>query len=395
MLTKTQDKTFKWILAALTFLALGTIVSPTIVSLYHILIIVPAIIVYARREYPVKVPLSSWFLIALFVWGVVATVYNLDTVVKPRKSFDDLKFYLLGFGLIVPLRYALDRASSYQLKRLLNIFFLTLIVAFFVGISKAWFGFDLVTLKSGDFHPRSGGFTNYMRYGYASAFIVIFSLGMWINRTKLTEFLSPKFFYPAAFLSLAAIGTSQTRGAVLALLIGLPWLFLRYRPKLASGLIGVGAIFASIIVYFSFFSSSQYRFIDISDASNNVRMSQFYSAVKTIEERPFIGLGSNQFSRNVTRIKEEHDIWAKDYVGHAHNIILEHAANFGIPGAILMLAFFAAWFFEMIKLGNFGWVFSAYILAFLAAGQVENLFDNTNSHLLFFAYSFSQAWRFR
>lgn len=392
--TTSQDKTFKWILFALAFLALGVITSPTIVSLYHILIIVPAIIVYKRKLYQVQVPASSWFLLALFAWGIVSTAYNLDTVIKPRKSFDDLKFYLFGFALIVPLRFVIDRVNEFQLRRILNIFFCTLIIAFFVGISKAWWGFDPVKFEFGDFHNRSGGFTNYMRYGYASAFIVIFGSGLWLSRAKLKGLLSPKIFYPAIILSFLAVFTSQTRGALLAMLVGLPWLLLRYRPKIAKAIIGMGAIFACVVIYFSFFSNSKYRFLDINDGSNNKRMSQFYSAVKSIEERPIIGLGSDQFSYNVPRLKDKYDIWAKHYAGHSHNIFLEHAANFGIPGFILILGFLLAWFFEMIKLGgNFGWAVSSYIVAFVVSGQVELLFDNTNSHILFFTYSFSQAFR--
>ena len=394
MQIQNQDKTFKWMMVALGFLALGVISSPTIVSLYHILIFIPAIIVYTRKLYKVEIPTSSWFLLALFGWGLVCTIYNIDTVIKPRKSFDDLKFYLLGFGLIVPLRFIIDRVNEFQLKRLLNIFWFTLIVAFFVGISKAWWGFDPVKMQFGDFGNRSGGFTNYMRYGYASAFIFIFSVGMWVNREKLKGLLNPKFFYPAAILSLMAIFTSQTRGALLAILVGLPWLLLKYKPRIAKGIIALGVVFVMLVGYISFFSDSRVRFLDIKDGSNKKRMSQFYSAVKSVQEKPVFGLGSDQFSYNVPRLKEKYDIWSKGYSGHSHNIFLEHAANFGIPGLILILGFFIAWFFEMVKLGgNFGWVISSYIVAFLVSGQVELLFDNTNSHILFFVYSFSQAFR--
>lgn len=397
LIENTQDKTFKWIMFALAFLALGVITSPTIVSGYHIFMIIPAIIIYRRKLYKVEMPLSSWFLLALFFWGIICTIYNLDTVVKPRKSFDDLKFYLLGFALIVPLRYVIDRIQEAQIKVLLNIFYFTLIAAFFVGVSKAYWGFDVVKFEFGEFKNRSDGFTNYMRYGYASAFVVIFSVAMWINREKISGLLNWKFFYPAAVLSLLAIFTSQTRGALLAVLVGLPWLLLRYKPKIAASIIGLGTAFVAIVVYISFFSvnNTGSRFFNIKDGSNMKRMSQFYSAVKSVQEKPVFGLGSDQFSYNVTRLKKEYDIWSQQYSGHSHNIYLEHAANFGIIGLFLILGFFITWFWEMFKLGgDFGWAMTAYIVAFNVSGQVELLFDNTNSHILFFAYSFSQAFRY-
>ena len=392
MHTSTQDKTFKWIYVALGFLSLGVITSPTVVSLYHILIIVPTFIVYFRGAYKVRIPTSSWFLIGLFLWGIVCTIYNLDTVVKPRKSFDDLKFYLLGFGLIIPLRYSIDRMNNAQKKKLFNIFFVTLIAAFFVGVSKAYFGFDPVTFSFGEFKKRSDGFTNYMRYGYASAFVVILSVGIWINKERFKDILNLKIFYSAAILSFFAIFASQTRGALLAVLVGVPWLLLRYKPRIAKVIIGIGVGFVTLVLYISFFSSSGNRFLDIKDGSNKKRMSQFYSAIKSTEEKPIFGVGSDQFSYNVPAIKKKYDIWSQNYSGHSHNIFLEHAANFGIPGLILIISFFITWFVEMIKFGgNFGWVISSYIVAYLVAGQVELLFDNTNSHILFFIYSLSQA----
>src|SRR5690606_22421820 len=134
---------------ALGFLALGMISSPTITAGYHIIILIPALLVYLSKAYKVKISKSSWILIALFIWGILCGLYNLDTLVKPRKAFDDLKFYILGFFLIIPLRYYFERANAFRVKRILNILFFVLIVAFFVGISKAWFHFDPVTFKTG------------------------------------------------------------------------------------------------------------------------------------------------------------------------------------------------------------------------------------------------------
>jgi len=390
----TQDKTFKWIYVALFCLTIGFIASPTIVSLYHIFIIIPAIIIYKRKLYLIKLPVSSWFLIALFVWGLICTIYNLDTVIKPRKSFDDLKFYLLGPGLIYPLRYFFDRTNSFQIKRLLNVLYFIIIAAFIVGCVKAFLDFDLIKWQAKEFKNRSGGFTNYMRYGYSHAFMFITGLGIYVNRERLKEFINPKLFIFALTLCLLAIFTSKTRGALLAVLVGVPWLMLKYKPTIAKIVIGLGTVFLGVVIYISAFSNSSNRFLDINDGSNKKRMSQFYSAWKSMQEKPVFGLGSDQFSYNVPRLKEKYDIWSKEYQGHSHNIFLEHGANFGYLGIILLFGFLITWFFEMVALRNdFGWIISSYIVAYVVAGQVELLFDNTNSHLLFFIYSFSQMKR--
>jgi O-antigen ligase len=389
-----QDKTFKWIYASLFFLTIGFLASPTVVSLYHILIFIPAIIVYKKKIYSINIPKSGWFLLALFGWGIICTTYNIDTIIKPRKSYDDLKFYFLGVFLIIPLRYYFDRVNSFQVRKLLNILYFIIIAAFIVGCIKAFGDFDIIKWQAKEFKNRSGGFTNYMRYGYSHAFMFILGVGLWINRRNLKDLIQPNRFLFILILCLLAIFTSKTRGALLAVMVGLPWLMLKYRPKIAAGIIGAGAIFVGVVIYISVYSNSSNRFLDINDGSNKKRMSQFYSAWKVIQEKPVFGLGSDQFSYNVPKIKEKYDIWSKEYQGHSHNIFLEHGANFGVLGILLLLGFLVTWLIEMILTGtDFSWAISSYIVAYTVAGQVELLFDNTNSHLLFFIYTLSQVYR--
>lgn len=394
MLTK-NEKTFKWMNWALIFLALGFLASPTIVSLFHILFAVPAIIIIKREGFP-RLSKSSITLLILAVWGAIATSYNLETLVRPVKAFHELKFYLIGVLFIPGFVYYFKLASNPQIKRLTSIVCVVIIVAFFVGISKAWFGFDPVKMKFGDFHERSGGFTNYMRYGYASAFLALFGLNIFINRRKpfFYKYFRPGLFYSATLFCLLAIATSQTRGALLALIVGFPFTIYFYRKKMALALFTIGGIFFAVVIYCSFINPelTTRRFLNINQASNTTRMSQFLTATKVIQEKPVFGLGGNQFSSNVKAYKEKYDIWHKHYASHAHNIFLEHAANYGIAGAILLALFFIFWAKEMTMLGGgVGIAVFSYIVAFVISGQVENLFDNTNSHLLFFIYSFSQA----
>jgi O-antigen ligase len=222
----------------------------------------------------------------------------------------------------------------------------------------------------------------------------ILGVGLWINRRNLKDLIQPNRFLFILILCLLAIFTSKTRGALLAVMVGLPWLMLKYRPKIAAGIIGAGAVFVGVVIYISVYSNSSNRFLDINDGSNKKRMSQFYSAWKVIQEKPVFGLGSDQFSYNVPKIKEKYDIWSKEYQGHSHNIFLEHGANFGVLGILLLLGFLVTWLIEMILTGtDFSWAISSYIVAYTVAGQVELLFDNTNSHLLFFIYTLSQVYR--
>jgi O-antigen ligase len=229
-----------------------------------------------------------------------------------------------------------------------------------------------------------------MRYGYASAFLFILGCGIVINKSHFKKVLNLKFFYLALSLCFFAVLAAKTRGALLGIIVGCSFMMLKFKPRLGKALVGLGSIFIAIVIFISFTGiKTDSRFFNIKDGSNKKRMSQFYTAVKSIQEKPIFGLGASQFSYHVTKLKNKYDIWSKEYSGHSHNIFLEHAANYGIPGLILFLGFLAFWGMELLKLGNFGWVILSYLVAFIAAGQVENLFDNTNSHLLFFIYPLS------
>ena len=393
MPTEILDKKYKFIYAGLIFLALGLMTSPTIVAGYHIFIIIPALLIFWKEKKNIKLSSSSYALLIFTVWGLISAFYNLDTLVKPSKSFQELKYYLFAVLCIYPLKFFFEKGMKRHSKLILNILCVTIIIAFFVGISKAWFKFDPVKMSFGDFHERSGGFVNYMRYGYGSALLFILGLGMTFNRDKLKDIITPKLFYPALVLCLLAVGTSQCRGALLGILVSLPFLLFRYKRKISLTLVGLGLIFAGIIIYFSFISqTTKYRFLNVNQSSNSVRMSQWKTATKVIQEKPILGLGPDQFSYFVKAYKEKYKIEYDYYASHAHNIFLEHAANYGLVGLGILIVFFIMWFKEMITLKNdFGWCIASYIIAFLFAGQVELLFDVINSHILFFVYSLSQV----
>lgn len=394
MLTKKKDPVFTTIYIALIFLCLGLFTSPTVVSLYHILLLVPTVLLIWRGE-RIRISKSSYALIALFLWGMVTTAFNFSDLIKPFKAFQELKYYLLGVLCIFPLQYFFRHARDKHYKTLLNIFYFTLIAAFFVGVTKAFLGFDIIKWKSGDFHNRSGGFLNYMRYGYGSAFIVLLGSGLYLANSRIRELLTRKLFFPAMILSFLAIFTAKTRGALLALMVGSPILLLKFKKKVALSIIAMGVVFVLIVGYISFFSNSNIRFLDINDGSNKKRMSQFYSAVKSIQEKPVFGLGADQFSYHVTDIKTRYNIWSKQYSGHSHNIFLEHAANYGIPGLLLFMIFLSFWLWELYREGSkTSWAILSYLVGFITSGQVELLFDNLNSHLFFFVYSASQIYLF-
>lgn len=392
MHTKTIDRKFPFVFLGMIFLFIGVTSSPTAVSGYHIMIFIPTMFLFASGT-RYRLSKSSWSLLAIVVWGVIATLYNNESLIKPFKAYQDVKYYAFGVFAIGTLQYFFTRASKRQIKVILNLLLFAIVVGFFVGIARSKFGFDPVKWESvpGKYHIRSGGFTNYMRYGYSSALLLVLGVGAFFNYSKVKEYISKRWLILFLSFNLLAVIFSETRGALLALIAGTSFMLIRYIPKLGKSLVAGGIIAVIAIAIYSANFKSTNRYLNINDGSNHVRLSQFYTALTSIKEKPIFGLGADQFSYNVIDIKKRNGIWAQDYAGHAHNILLEHGANYGVPGLIAFICFLVFWFLEMIKnKSDLAWVVASYIVAFSIGGQVELLFDVVNSHILFFVYSYSQ-----
>ena len=388
-----RTKNFSFIFWGMIFLFLGLTSSPTLVSGYHIFIFIPTLLLF-KNGLKIKIDKSSWALIALVIWGIVATLYNQEDIQKPFKAYQDLKYYFFGVFCIGTLTYFYTLASKKQIRFLLNLLLFAIVVGFFVGIARSKYGFDPVKWAHvGDkYHSRVGGFTNYMRYGYSSALMFVLGVGAVFNYKKLRDYISLKWLTIFLTFNVLAVIFSETRGALLVIVSGISFLLIKYKPLIGKSLVAIGVVLVLTIGIISYTKSSSNRYLNINDNSNNIRMSQFYSAYKSILDCPVFGLGADQFSYNVKDIKLKHDIWAKDYSGHSHNIFLEHAANYGLPGLLCFLLFLIFWFVELIKnKSDLSWVIASYLVAFVIGGQVELLFDVINSHLLFFMYSFSKV----
>ena len=393
MTNRANNFFFALITIALFFLALGMFSSPTLVSGYHIFILIPSLAFLLKEKIRSFKP-STYILAVMLVWGLIFNLANHNDLIKASKSYQALKYYLAGIITIFPLWFYIQKAKSSQIKFLFNTFFFVIITGFVVGITRSWFHFDIISWSAGWFHPRSGGYLNYMRYGYGSAFVFLLFSHVFIHRNNYRKYLSKTFFYIAYLLMFGGLVAAQTRGAVVALLACLPFFIFYYKKKLALFMFLLGSFYACIIVYFSFISEagSQYRFLDITDKSNTVRTSQYKAAIEAIKEKPIFGHGAGQFIHNVKRLKSKFDMAYPTYKGHSHNIYLEQIASFGFIGGILLALFFVTWFWEMIQLKtSLGWTIATYIIAFNIAGQVEMLFENLNSHLLFFTYAISQV----
>jgi O-antigen ligase len=188
-----------------------------------------------------------------------------------------------------------------------------------------------------------------------------------------------------------------TRGAFVAFLCGLPFALFFYRKKMV--LIGLGItllIGGTMGGFYLFGTKTNVNFRMLSTkgfGSDQIRQSQWESAIYAIKEKPILGWGLSNFSTQVERIKNTYDLGAKNYVdAHAHNVFLEIGAGTGLIGLFLFLGWLLTWAYECFKAG--GHVRALVVpfgVAFIVGSQFEVTLDANNASMIFALYSLSAA----
>ena len=99
------------IYGSLFALAIGLVTSTTTLSLFHILIILPAL--YFISHLRVKdISKSSWALIAMAVVIILSVAFNQDISTKGYKNVFKVKYFLFGFISILPLEWWFKNYST-------------------------------------------------------------------------------------------------------------------------------------------------------------------------------------------------------------------------------------------------------------------------------------------
>mgnify|MGYP000598553009 CR=1 FL=1 len=132
MHTNNLEVKYKVLFWGMIFLFFGLTSSPTLVSGYHILIFIPTLLLF-KDGHRFKFSKSSISLLALATWGLIATFYNHDTLIKPVKAYQDIKYYLFGVFCIASLGYYFKNAPLKHLQLLLKLLLFTIVVGLFVG----------------------------------------------------------------------------------------------------------------------------------------------------------------------------------------------------------------------------------------------------------------------
>lgn len=383
-------------------LALCLFISVSLIPIYHLLTVLAFVILYKNKEISFKaLTPSAWALIAFVGVQLTSALINFSSMQDVGRSLGTLKYPLFGImSLLIFQNQDLQQSDFFKrhAKYAFNIFILTMWIAFIFSAVKVHSGLDYfkahyIAVAEGKENTRFSGFTDIMRYGYGSGLVFLTLVACYLN-TKRHEVTKKSYLTLAVIVTFAAVYFSYTRGALLAILLGIPVIFYFFNKRLTLilGVISM-VIIGSMAAVFLMGGNNSSRFLQGSDSSGNkMRTSQYYAALYAFQEKPIIGFGPQQFKFHAKEIKEKHDLLYPDFESHAHNIYLQIAADTGIIGIITFLIFLGLWTKEiLVSTNTFGkQMFLPVVLFLLIAGQFEMLFMAQTSTLIFFIYALSQ-----
>lgn len=375
---------------AFFFLAAGILTSVSILSAYQILFSI-ALAYYTYLSFKSKtlaLPKSAYWLLAFLIVASITTILNFDLMPKPDKNFGRLKYFLYGIVGIYVFRYWIKETPDKIKKIIIHTFLLSVVVA---GV---WaLGVYVFTDEK-----RARPLTETMRYGYGSAMLLLSLISAYLNREKLKELVNSKFLLTAIIIGFGGMFFTYTRGALLGFLCGLPFVLYFYKKRMVIwGLVASGVVLGVLGGFYLFGTQTNTSFRLLSTkgfSSDEIRLSQWQSAVIAVKERPYFGWGLSNFHTQVERIKNTYDLGAKQYVdAHSHNVFLEIAAGTGLVGLFLFLAWLFTWAYESFKSRE---IIKAIVVPFgvalVTSGQFEVILDANNASMIFALYSFSSAF---
>lgn len=139
----------------------------------------------------------------------------------------------------------------------------------------------------------------------------------------------PRWFAIAAFFALIGVGATFSRGAALAILIGLLIVFVARRHRRAVwATVSVAVVLAAVTVL-----EAGDRVLDTgSTGAESTRILIWRSSLRMALDHPVWGVGLDQFLTQYWPRYVDPAGWPERYTSHAHNLILDVWLRLGIPG---------------------------------------------------------------
>lgn len=372
---------------AVIFLILGTFTSVTVQGAYQVLFLLPLILL-TRKAFgkDFRLPTSAWLMLGFAFVAVLSVLVNWDVIPKPLTNFGKAKYYIYAALGIFPLRAWLSGSSDLTKSRLVKL------LAVVMLICGLWCAYQVLIQGK----VRAVPFTDIMRHSYGAALLIILWLSLALHRGSTRNWLPQRWSWVGIFGLLLTLVFVQARGSQGAFILGLPFVVFFWNKKIGMIVALISGLVLGGIAWNYFYGSQTQSSIKILNASGNasdsIRRTQWMSGLIAFKEKPILGWGHGNLHSQVKRIKVENNLGAQDYVGHAHNVLIEVAAGTGILGLFFFVGAFLTWMWECWKRGGATRaIMMPFFVAIMFEAQFEVILDANNATWIGFLYAVTVA----
>ncbi len=370
------------IAAAQLFLGIAVLLK-VVISLRH-----------SRYEIPIEYR-SILFLVVLFIlWEALTSIIGDNQV----RSLIDLRGEWLFFA--IPVTIYLCKINGFREKLVTSLTSGVLILSIYAliqSITGIDFPDGFLPNENESGYRLVGFFSHPLTFGNYIATASIFITGYTALRYKFLERWKQYLFLTATILSLSVTILSNSRGPLLALLIGLFVLGIMIKkaryPVLILIIIAISRLFLFPQLVDEQIERTQ---IDFNKNNPSSRLLIWKTSLTIVKEHPLFGVGQSNFGREYSLALPE-DINDRYRKGHAHNDLLHIAAISGLPALALYLGIWIVilgrikrvWLSKrednLLQAVSFGALLGS--IVFLAASMTETLFaDEEVRQLLMFIW---------
>jgi len=323
------------------------------------------VVIYARFSTKNSVILLLTSHIFLLVTIVVNWTYGKDIIVLALGHIDNLKF-LLPLGFLVALRSHNINLTN-RSKKVLSIARWVIITGVLFGLLQQ-LSYQLIEI-----FPHHDDFREMHRYGILRVPSYFGEINAFARAAFLLiplSFLTGKSVRAAIFLALIAFLLSFSRQMILGLGISIVFGALEFYTRawkrgvriFAYFLFSVIAIITVFASELSFSREGDDRLFSISE--RYIRLAVASTAVEAVSDNPVFGVGPGYFGGNIgKKFNVTEDLYGYglldlvpffDLGGKYYTDTLwpQLAAEYGIPGLLIILAMFYAWYRRISKISD-------------------------------------------
>lgn len=340
----------------------------------------------------------AWALCGLFLIYFISSIFSVDPLFSfwgsPLRSggFVNFAFYILFCFLVFFV------SEKEDWKKYLNLSIIVAIPICLLAFVQYYKIFSNIFMPAGDGRPSSTiGNPIFLGVYLLLLLFIAFSFGIKEN-IKWKKI----YYFTCVALFLLTILITGSRACWLGFLIGIIYFLLFYPKKIKFVKIGIISllILAAGIVLYSNTISKYPQFLEnnkifqsvnsrlsVSKSLDDARFKAWQTGLKMILEKPILGWGMENFS--VGFDKYYFSGIGAEWWDRAHNVLVQTAADAGIPALIIYLALFGIiiWHLQKTKNQDNNLLHHA-IQTTLIAYLVANFFsiDSFPTYLLFFFF---------